>query len=1249
MPHIKAFLNFLKANIFLLILSVFLLAVIVSNYKEGTYLSGWDTLHPEFDFGISINRELFGVWRPEMGLGNLMGHSDVADLPRILLLRFMSFFISLKGLRYFYVLASLFLGPVGTYFFLTKIFSSGGWRGRLSAFFGSLYYLLNFAVLQHFYVPLEMFMTLYAFLPWMFYLSVKFIEEKKTLTLLLIFILSFISAPMAWAATLFYAYLICLTSFLFVRSLLFKKVRSNLSRMFLILLMIVIGNSFWLLPSVYSVSKKGPVVVNSMINRNFSEEAFISNKAYGNIENVLVAKNNLFSWQEYDFEEGKFKYLLDEWRDHLKKPYVIRLLYIPVIFFGIGILISFLKKDKVGISMFIPLALSLFFIINENPPTGLFYSLLRDNFSIFREGLRMPFTKFSIPLIFFFSYYLAYSVNRLGDISKRLRFFQAFVLIALLASLIYPMMPVFKGYLISPSMKVDFPNEYFELFDFMKDKSGRIAKFPLHTRYGWTYYDWGFQGASFTQFGLENPVLDRDYDRWSAENETFFHQASYAFYSKDPEGLKNVLEKYNVHYLLLDTSVIDPNSDGDAKTASDEAREVITSLAYANLIKKIGFLEIYEMTAQKEAEVWTPSVFDLAEADMLYSEKDPLYEEGKAYAGGTGMGKYYPFTNFDKRSGIEVYEKEGRLNIRKDFGKILNISEIEFTDYATAENELFAGVYFVNGENGKYKLILKYSQPDIITQNRVVKGSDGEIVKEIGPLPSLPGFVNIGRSIFEISEGVKGEKYLGSLTLPTNSDTDIVFYSREKNDENEDVYKILSRGTRSCSDPDKKTGEMNETGNSFTLEVGDESVCVGSDLTAVNDLLAEMYFESGSSSNVFPEICFSGTGYRYCLSSGLPKVYTGKVDGNRSYRYLAPLLKGYYWIDFVGQGRTEGKGYLDYLNIELYSYPAMYKDTVRGDDFRTDGQTGKIVINDETSYIETSIKTKAEYVENFATGRGYPTAYNCDVLGRGRVSKEMSESGANYEAYLGALSCDYLTYPEVGYANSYFVKAVNHNKSGRSLKFYVYNLFSQRMDVDELLPSGDSVSYFPLLSKPVSGTGYVVNLETRSFDRISSGNSVESIEFIPFPEKWLNSMKVIQPFEQRLDEIENSIEVKNIVKNSNSNFKVAINLRSGGMGLLVLDQGFDSGWIAAVTDKNKIGIFNLPAFFSNKLTHVRVDGWANGWYLDSGEMNKIEREKSELNISIIYWPQYLQDLGYYIMILTLLVFALLKVSRKPRP
>ena len=475
-----------------------------------------------------------------------------------------------------------------------------------------------------------------------------------------------------------------------------------------------------------------------------------------------------------------------------------------------------------------------------------------------------------------------------------------------------------------------------------------------------------------------------------------------------------------------------------------------------------------------------------------------------------------------------------------------------------------------------------------------------------------------------------------------------MFYSREKNDENEDVYKILSRGTRSCSDPDKKTGEMNEAGNGFTLEVGDESVCVGSDLTAMNDLLAEMYFESGSSSNVFPEICFSGTGYRYCLSSGLPKVYTGKVDGNRSYRYLAPLLKGYYWIDFVGQGRTEGKGYLDYLNIELYSYPAMYKDTVRGDDFRTDGQTGKIVINDETSYIETSIKTKAEYVENFATGRGYPTAYNCDVLGRGRVSKEMSESGANYEAYLGALSCDYLTYPEVVYANSYFVKAVNHNKSGRSLKFYVYNLFSQRMDVDELLPSGDSVSYFPLLSKPVSGTGYVVNLETRSFDRISSGNSVESIEFIPFPEKWLNSMKVIQPFEQRLDEIENSIEVKNIVKSTNSSYKVAINLRSGGTGLLVLDQGFDSGWIAAVTDKNKSGIFNLPALLSNKLTHVRVDGWANGWYLNGGEMNKIEPEGGELNISIVYWPQYLQDIGYYIMILTLLVFALLKASRKPR-
>ena len=63
--------------------------------------------------------------------------------------------------------------------------------------------------------------------------------------------------------------------------------------------------------------------------------------------------------------------------------------------------------------------------------------------------------------------------------------------------------PYFNGNLISPSMRVNIPEAYFELFRVMEDKDGRIAKLPMHTPYGWTYYSWDYEGAGFLPFHQE--------------------------------------------------------------------------------------------------------------------------------------------------------------------------------------------------------------------------------------------------------------------------------------------------------------------------------------------------------------------------------------------------------------------------------------------------------------------------------------------------------------------------------------------------------------------------------------------------------------------------------------------------------------------------------------------------------------------------------------------------------------------------
>ena len=52
-----------------IILILVCLVICFLNYTPNTFLTGWDTLHPEFNFGLNISRLVNGVWRADQGLG----------------------------------------------------------------------------------------------------------------------------------------------------------------------------------------------------------------------------------------------------------------------------------------------------------------------------------------------------------------------------------------------------------------------------------------------------------------------------------------------------------------------------------------------------------------------------------------------------------------------------------------------------------------------------------------------------------------------------------------------------------------------------------------------------------------------------------------------------------------------------------------------------------------------------------------------------------------------------------------------------------------------------------------------------------------------------------------------------------------------------------------------------------------------------------------------------------------------------
>ncbi|RLC31442.1 hypothetical protein DRH13_03045, partial [Candidatus Woesebacteria bacterium] len=627
---------FKKIRNFLFPALILLLVGIISwkNYEPGTILSGWDALHPEFNFGLAFKQGISGVWREIQGVGSLAAHSHMADLPRIFLLWISSFILPIYFLRYFYFFLCLVTGPLGVYYFLKYSFEreSSSFTTSIASFLGAIYFLLNLGTLQFFYVPFEMFATQYAFLPWLFLLALKFVREKKTTILCLFVVISIFASPMGYAATLFYPYLLSLALFLSGYWLLSKNKKEISKRSLTILIAVLVTNVYWIFPNIYSVINQAGIITSSRINTLFSPEAFLRNKDYGIFSNILIHKNFLFSWRAYDHQAQAFVDLMNVWINHLQNTSILTVGYFLAVLFVLGVMFSFMAKNKVGLVLLPIGILSLFFLINVNPPSGVLYSYLYENIGLFREGFRMPFAKFSILFTFVASYYFGYFQFRILSVfsknswARKILFFQA---IAVFSALVIFMKPVFDGHLIAPFLRTNIPENYFQTFEwFGKEENGRIAKLPIYTPFNWEFHDWGYEGSGWlTWFGMANPQFDRDFDRWSPYNEGFYNEASFALYADNLEGLENTLEKYQVSYLLLDESVL--NAGGSEELLRiNEIKEMLTESSHVSIAEEFGFLSIYETDFGRDKNyLSTPEFYALVDGDTKYSEQDAIYAE----------------------------------------------------------------------------------------------------------------------------------------------------------------------------------------------------------------------------------------------------------------------------------------------------------------------------------------------------------------------------------------------------------------------------------------------------------------------------------------------------------------------------------------------------------------------------------------------------------------------------------------------
>jgi hypothetical protein len=320
-----------------------------------------------------------------------------------------------------------------------------------------------------------------------------------------------------------------------------------------------------------------------------------------------------------------------------------------------------------------------------------------------------------------------------------------------------------------------------------------------------------------------------------------------------------------------------------------------------------------------------------------------------------------------------------------------------------------------------------------------------------------------------------------------------------------------------------------------------------------------------------------------------PKTYMA-LNSDTLYSKIDPLYGKYgdYYQD------EKGLGY-PFVNLDL-----------RGEvKITSDGNS--LIFTNKNKNASVTLPLKDVISEDLSQNRGFDQATNCDIGKIGKVSKENNKNGIIYKAEGGGVSCDFLAYPDFKYTQGYILHIQGENRQGRSLKIYLQNGETGRMDLEELLPEGGFNVYHPILPQKLPGQGYTLNMETRSFGSVSSENILENVEFIPFSFDFLTGL--IQKGEKEETPVENNLTIIDQKQIIPYVWKVTLK----GEGLLQLGQGYEKGWLA----------FREKVAKNNLLTHFQVNGWANGWFVPNGIST----------VYIFFWPQGLEWLGMILAIL----------------
>lgn len=237
--------------------------------------------------------------------------------------------------------------------------------------------------------------------------------------------------------------------------------------------------------------------------------------------------------------------------------------------------------------------------------------------------------------------------------------------------------------------------------------------------------------------------------------------------------------------------------------------------------------------------------------------------------------------------------------------------------------------------------------------------------------------------------------------------------------------------------------------------------------------------------------------------------------------------------------------------------------------------------------------------------------------------------------------------PTLSQKFSYIFKITSRNIAGKRLSFWLENQQARIAEIDTFLKkSADwNDSYFIQAPLELFGAGFTVHIKNTSIGDSETINEVKNIEIHPFPFRFLSGIFIVNnKVSRNPGAFTESFTPRLTVKHpdlSSYFIKIPGLTKVNKDTTLILSQSFDSQWKAfQIPDErlttNILTRLLIPLFSTKIDNSFMVNNWENGW-----DITEITTTGNPANIAIIYMPQYLQYLGFFLLLGIPLVFLLL--------